>query len=103
MATWLIEDFNGITRSLSTTAYYVPEATIQLFSLQVYINENSTNSSLLLDSKGIAMTLTCGTILRFPLQKGSNLPIMLTQKALNESTSKCGAHIAIPNPIVNAL
>ena len=31
-ATWLIEDFNGVTRSLTTTAYYVPEATICLFS-----------------------------------------------------------------------
>ena len=80
MATWLIKDFNGITRSLSTTAYYVPDATIRLFSPQVYIRENPTNSSLLLDSEGIAMTLTCGTILRFPLQKGSNLPIILTQK-----------------------
>ena len=103
MATWLIEDFNGITRSLSTTAYYVPAATIRLFSPQVYISENPTNSSLLLDSEGIAMTLTCGTILRFPLQKGSNLPIMLTQKALNESTSKCGAHVATSNPIINGL
>ena len=42
-ATWLIKDFNGITSSLTTTAYYVPEATIRLFSPQVYINENPTN------------------------------------------------------------
>ena len=82
---------------LTTTAYYVPEATIRLFSPQVCINENPTNSSLFLDSTGIALTLTCGNILRFPPQKESNLPIMLTQKALNESTSKCAAHMATPN------
>ena len=102
MATWLIEDFNGITRSLTTTAYYVPEATIRLFSPQVCINGDPSNSSLFLDSTGVALTLTCGTILRFPLQEGSNLPIMLTQKALNKPKSKC-AHVATPNPIINAL
>ena len=31
--TWLIEDLNGMTRSLTITAYYVPEATVHLFSL----------------------------------------------------------------------
>ena len=57
----LIEDFNGITRSLTKPAYYVPEATIRLFSPQVYINKNPANSSLFLDSEGVALTLTCGT------------------------------------------
>ena len=27
-ATWLIEDFNGVTWSLTTTAYYIPDAII---------------------------------------------------------------------------
>ena len=31
-ATWLIEDFNEVTWSLTTTAYYVPNSTIRLFS-----------------------------------------------------------------------
>ena len=70
MATWLIEDFNGITRSLTTTAYYVPEATIRLFSPQVYINENPTNSSLFLDSTGLALTLTCEPFYVFLYKKG---------------------------------
>ena len=69
-ATWLIEDFNGVTWSLITTAYYVPGATIKLPSPQVYIEENLTKSSLFLDSKGITLTLTCGTILRFLFKKG---------------------------------
>ena len=38
-ATWLIEDFNGVTRLLTTTAYYVLDAKIRLFSPQVYIEE----------------------------------------------------------------
>ena len=104
MAPWLIEDFNMITRALATSAFYVPEETIRHFSSKVYINENSTNSSLLLDSRRIALTLTCGNILRFPLQKESNLPMMLTQKALNKSTSKYAAHhVATPNQIINTL
>ena len=91
-----------MTRSITTAAYYVSEAIIRIFPLQVYINENPANSSLFLDSGGVALTLTCGTILRFPLQKGSNLPIMLTQEALNKPKSKC-AHVPICNPIINLL
>ena len=102
-ATWLIKDFNRVTRSLTIIAYYVPEATICLFSPQMYINENPTNSSLFLDSTGIALTLTCGTILRFPLQNGSNLPIMLTQQSLHKPKSTCTPHIPICNPIINSL
>ena len=99
----MIEDFNSVTQSLTTTAYYVPDATIRiLFSLQVYIEENPTNSSLFLDSRGIALTLTCGTILRFPLQKGSNLLIMFTQKALNQPKSTC-VHVPILDPVMNVM
>ena len=55
-----------------------------------------------MDSGGVALTLTCGTILRFPLQKGSNLPIMRTQEALNKPKSKC-VHVPIRNPSINAM
>ena len=68
----------------------------------MYINENPTNSSLFLDPTGVALTLTCGTFLRFLLQKGTNLPIMLTQEALNKPKSKY-ARVPIRNPIINLL
>ena len=102
-ATWLIQDFNRVTRQLVTTAYHVPDATIRLFSPQVYIDENPTNSSLFLDSIEVALTLTCRTILQFSLQAGSNLPIMLTQKALQRSKSTCTPHVPTTNPTVNSL
>ena len=58
-ATWMINDFHGITQQLITTAYHVHDATIHLFSPQVYIDENPINSSLCSDSTGIALILTC--------------------------------------------
>ena len=41
---------------------------------------------------GVELTFTCRTILRFLLQKGSNLPIMLTEQALHKPKSTC-AHV----------
>jgi hypothetical protein len=82
---WKIEDMHGVCRPLPTTAYLVPDATVRLFSPQVYIKENPTTSSLHLDSTGITLTMSCGTTLKFPIQEGSNLPIMLTQDALSQS------------------
>ena len=82
---WKIEDMHGVCRPLPTTAYLVPEATVRLFSPQVYIRENPTTASLYLNSTGITLTMACATQLHFPIQDGSNLPIMLTQDALSQS------------------
>ena len=38
----------------------------------------------------------------FSLQKGSNLPIMLTQKALNQPKSTC-VHVPFFNPVINEM
>lgn len=99
-ANWLIEDFNGVTRQLPTTSYHASDATIRLFSPQVYIDESTTNSSLFLNSTGIALTLTCGTILCFSLQARSNLPTIFTQKALQKLKSTCTRHVPTTNPIL---
>jgi hypothetical protein len=78
---WKIEDIDGIRRTISTDAYYVPDATIRLFSPQVYIGNNKT-SNLLIDHNGTHFTLKCGTVLRFPINKSNNLPFMLTEASL---------------------
>jgi hypothetical protein len=78
---WPIEDVDGIRRSITTDAYYVPDAGIRLFSPQAYIGKNTT-SMLICDSTGIRFTLKCGTVLRFPFNKSNNLPFMLTQSSL---------------------
>ena len=82
---WKIEDMNGVCRPLPTTAYLVPEATVRLFSPQIYIKENPHTASLYLNATDITLTMACGTLLKFPIQEGSNLPIMLTRDALSQS------------------
>jgi hypothetical protein len=78
---WKIEDMEGIRRTIITDAYYVPDATIRLFSPQVYIGANKT-SKLLIDHTGTSLTLKCGTVLHFPINKSNNLPFMLTEASL---------------------
>jgi hypothetical protein len=78
---WPIEDVDGVRRSITTDAYYVPDAGIRLFSPQAYIGKNKT-SMLICDSNGIRFTLKCGTVLRFPFNNSNNLPFMLTESSL---------------------
>jgi hypothetical protein len=85
--TWKVEDMYGTKRDISTKAYYVPSASIRLFSPQVYIGNNST-AQLVLDRTGAKFRLKCGTDLRFPLNNSSNLPFMLTTAALNQNRRK---------------
>ena len=82
LVTWTIEDMCGVRRKIQTKAYYVPQASIRLFSPQVYIGDHET-ASLLLDHTGVKFTLKCGTKLTFPLNVHSNLPFMLTTTALD--------------------
>ena len=88
MVNWDIEDVHGVRSPLITSAYFVPNATIRLFSPQVYIKEqyekDQTICTLTLDPFGIALKMACGKVLKFPIQKGCNLPMMLTNKALHQ-------------------
>ena len=87
--TWNIEDVEGTRRQIKTHAYYVPTATIRLFSPQTYIGKD-TRARLMLNSKGISLTLKCGTLMQFPLNQASNLPFMLTETAVNHTRPKTG-------------
>jgi hypothetical protein len=102
---WNIEDVHGVRRPLPTTAYLVPTATIRLFSPQVYIKENPKTANLYLNASGIKLTMACGTILSFPIQAGSNLPMMLTQEALtNDRLTSCKpVHVASRVSYLNIL
>jgi hypothetical protein len=81
---WNIQDVRGIVKPIQTTAYYVPQATIRLFSPQVYIAADSTNTSeMILKKNSLNLVLHCGTRLQFPINQQSNLPLMLTEAALN--------------------
>ena len=39
---------------------------------------------MVLDNSGLELTLTCGTVLQFPINKSNNLPFMLTQTQLDK-------------------
>ena len=68
---WDIEDVNGVLKKLRTVSYYVPQATIRLFSPQAYFKANP-KGSLTLNINGIFLHMPCGTTLKFPIQPGSN-------------------------------
>jgi hypothetical protein len=86
---WRIQDAKGIVRPIQTSAYYVPKATIRLFSPQVYIrNDTSNTSEMILRKNGIHLVLSCGTRLYFPINSCSNLPLMLTEAALNKGNKQ---------------
>jgi hypothetical protein len=73
---WTIRDVFGCTRTIETEAYYVPHATIRLFSPQRYFQENDAGS-FWCDSRRSILTLADGSDLEFPYNQGSNLPLML--------------------------
>jgi hypothetical protein len=57
-------------------AYLVPEGNIQLFSPQVYFQENG-NGSGRITKDGVELVLADGTPMYFPLHKSNNLPFLL--------------------------
>ena len=75
---WDIADFYRTRRSVTTASYFVPSATIRLFSPQVYIETNDT-AKMTLDRSGLQLTLNCGSVLHFSINLSNNLPFMLTQ------------------------
>jgi hypothetical protein len=74
---WPIRDVFGTVRSIRTRAYYVPTATIRLFSPQTYFQEGQ-EGELRLNSRATELELHDGTTLEFPYNHWSNLPIMLS-------------------------
>lgn len=74
---WLIGDFHGVVREIVTTAYYVPNASIRLFSPQAYFKEQN-GGSLRLDPTRCFLHLPDETQLEFPYNASNNLPFMLT-------------------------
>ena len=91
---WTIQDVLGNVRKLQTTAYYVPDATIRLFSPQVYLQDNPT-TTFRMTGKDVSLTLTDNTMLQFPFQPKSNLPLMMTPELLkSQSTFATRAHLS---------
>ena len=74
---WSIRDATGEVCLIRTRAYYIPEASIRLFSPQAYFKENpQTMAECVLNRHNLQFTTACGRSLFFPLNSNSNLPLM---------------------------
>ena len=76
MVHWTVRDVFGVVRTIRTKAYYVPDASIRLFSPQSYFQEKEAGG-LSLDHARCRLTLHDGSELTFPFNWQSNLPLML--------------------------
>ncbi|KAL7564904.1 hypothetical protein ACA910_009393 [Epithemia clementina (nom. ined.)] len=74
---WSIRNYYGIVQTIRTSAFYVPDATIRLFSPQTYFQENGAGCCIV-EAKKTTLTLVDGSELEFPYNFGSNLPLMLS-------------------------
>ena len=79
---WTIVDVFGVIRTIRATAYYVPDATIRLFSPQTYFQEHDAGSCII-EARRTSLTLADGSTLEFPYQANNNLPMMLPAEPLN--------------------
>jgi hypothetical protein len=77
-------------------------ATIRLFSPQTYFKSNP-KGYLTLNNEGITLHMPCGTSLKFPIQPGSNLPIMLTRQALHQSRTSSSKFRPPHKPSLNTM
>ena len=73
---WTVRDVFGTTWTIKTEAYYIPDATVRLFSPQTYICEQQ-KGHLQLDHTSTNLQLLDGSTLQFPYNTNSNLPLML--------------------------
>lgn len=76
---WNVYDLHGVVRTIKTKAYLVPEGNIRLLSPQTYFQENGTVSGRI-TAQGIELETSDGTIMHFPYECNSNLPLMLTRR-----------------------
>ena len=73
---WTVRDVFGATQTIKTQAYYVPDATVRLFSPQTYFREQQ-KGYLRLDHSSTTLQLSDGSLLQFPYNTNNNLPLML--------------------------
>ena len=76
MIEWRVRDVFGRILIIQTRAYFVPKASIRLFSPQTYFQEHRGGSALFEWDK-VTLTVPDGAIGEFPYNSHSNLPLML--------------------------
>ena len=88
---WTVKDVFGTVRTFRTTAYYVPDAEIRLFSPQQFFQEQQAGE-LWCNHQRTVLTLPEGTDLEFPYNPGSNLPMMLPDQRMFGGVSIADAY-----------
>jgi hypothetical protein len=83
---WMICNVFGVIKTIRTEAYYVPAASIWLFSPQVYFQENNDKGKCHIEARRAILHIPDGTSLGFPYNPHNNLPMMIIDK--------CGHSIA---------
>jgi hypothetical protein len=79
---WNICDYWNVPGVIRTMAYYVPDASIRLFSPQLYFQEKDNQGSCVIRGQKTTLTLSDQTVLEFPYNPRSNLPLMLTKESI---------------------
>ena len=74
---WTIRDYWGVIQVIRMTAVFVPDASIRLFSPQAYFQDNEGKGHCIIEGRKSHLELPNGTVLEFPYNCGSNLPLML--------------------------
>jgi len=98
---WTIQDVSGIVRKIRVEAFYVPQASIRLFSPQQYFQENQAGSYYM-EANHSSLILTCGTELRFPYNSGNRLPLMLTKQFCERHVHVAGLSFEEVDYLANA-
>ena len=83
---WEVSDIWGITHVIQTEAYYIPDATIRLFSPQAYFQQQKGGHCIICEQK-LQLTFLDNITLEFPYNKGGNLPLMLISTRRNTVTA----------------
>jgi hypothetical protein len=73
---WKISYLFGVIWAIRTDAYNVPEASIWLFSPQVYFQENGDKGECIIKARKATIKMPNGTRLEFPYNFHNNLPLM---------------------------
>jgi hypothetical protein len=74
---WPIRDYWNVPGIIRTTAFYVPNASIRLFSPQSYFQEHKNQGRCVIEGRKATLELHDNTVLEFPYNPGNNLPLML--------------------------
>ena len=80
---WEIHDMWNNTFKYTTEAYYIPNATVRLFSLQKYFQEKNEGKCIVENYK--LSILFKNNIMEFPYNSGGNLPLMLIDPTKSSS------------------